>query len=439
MPYLVAIIGRPNSGKSTLFNRLTKTRKAIVDPTPGVTRDRNYGEVTCDEKSFILVDTGGVEPAKGDKLVSKMLDQTTQAIEEADVIIFLMDGKTGLTAADHSIIDRIRKISKPVFFAVNKIDGPKQEELLSEFYQIGVDQIYPVSAEHGYGIRDLMSDLVSSIPEQAERIDEPNEIKLAFIGRPNSGKSSLVNRLLGEERMLVTEIPGTTRDSVDSILEKDGRRYRIIDTAGIRKRGRISDRIEKYSVIKALKSLAECDIALAVIDAGLGITDQDTHVLGYTADSGRGCVVLINKWDLIREEKERKKILEAIRAATDFIAYAPILKVSALTGYKVNDIFKSIDSVYEQCNTRISTGKLNQALREMVSHHPPPSRSGRHVKLFYMTEISVKPPTFVIFTNSPDEVHFSYRRYLANQLREKFPLSNAPLKFIFRKRESARR
>ncbi|MEW6326798.1 MAG: ribosome biogenesis GTPase Der [Thermodesulfobacteriota bacterium] len=440
MSFLVAIVGRPNTGKSTLFNRLTRTRKAIVDSTSGVTRDRNYGDVTWEGKRFVLVDTGGFEPAGADKLVTRMQEQTTLAMEEADAIIFLMDGREGLTATDYEAIDRLRKIKKPVFYVANKIDGLEKEDLLLDFYQLGVDHIYGVSAEHGYGIRDFMDELAARIPAEEAIEAGPEVIRIAILGRPNVGKSSLVNRLLGEERMLVTEIAGTTRDSVDTILEKGGTKYRLIDTAGIRKKGRISHRLEKYSILKALKSLAECDVAIVLIDAGEGITDQDTHILGYVSDNHKGCVIAVNKWDLVKDdEKRKKKLMEDIAVAAPFMAYAPVLKISALSGYRVKGILKSVDEVYEQYTARISTGKVNQALKEILAHHEPPFRNGRRVKLYYMTQTGIKPPTFVVFSNYPESIHFSYERYLINQLREKFAFDRCPLRLILRRREKSER
>jgi len=440
MPFLVAIVGRPNTGKSTFFNRLTHSRRAIVDSTPGVTRDRNYGEVTWEGKRFGLVDTGGFEPAGGDKLVSRMQEQTTLAMEEADAIIFLMDGRAGLTAGDFEAVDRLRKIEKPVLYVANKIDSLEKEDLLLDFYQLGVDPIYGVSAEHGYGIRDFLDELVAHIPAEDAAEAGPEVIRMAILGRPNVGKSSLVNRLLGEERMLVTEIAGTTRDSVDTILERGGTKYRLIDTAGIRKKGRISHRLEKYSILKALKSLAECDVAIVLIDAAEGITEHDTHILGYVSDNHKGCIIAINKWDMVKDDgKRKKKLMEDITAATPFMAYAPVLKISALSGYRVNSILKSVDKVYEQYTVRISTGKVNQALKEILAHHEPPLRNGRRVKLYYMTQTGITPPTFVVFSNYPESIHFSYERYLINQLREKFAFDRCPLRLILRRREKSER
>lgn len=440
MSFLVAIVGRPNTGKSTLFNRLTRTRKAIVNSTPGVTRDRNYGEVTWEGKRFTLVDTGGFEPAGRDKLVSKMQEQTTLAMEEADVIMFLMDGRQGVTATDYEAIDCLRKIEKPVFYVVNKIDSLEKEDLLSDFYQLGVHPIYGVSGEHGYGIRDFMDVLLTHIPVEREAEIGPEVIRMAILGRPNVGKSSIVNRLLGQDRMLVTEIPGTTRDSVDTILEREGRTYCLIDTAGIRRKGRVSHQLEKYSVIRALRSLSECDLALVLIDAGEGVTDQDVHILGYVSDNHKGCIIVVNKWDLLKgDERRKKKIIDDITAATPFIAYAPVLKISALTGYRVSSILELVDKVYKQYNTRFSTGKVNQTLNEILAHHEPPLRGGRRVKLYYMTQTGIKPPTFVVFTNYPESIHFSYRRYLVNELRKKFAFDQSPVRVIFRRREKGGR
>ncbi len=441
MSFLVAVVGRPNTGKSTLFNRLTRTRKALVDSMPGVTRDRNYGQVAWDEKQLTLVDTGGFEPVSDDQLVSKMQEQTTLAMEEADAVIFLMDGREGLTATDHEAIDRLRRIQKPVFYVVNKIDSPEKEDLLSDFYQLGVDPIYGISAEHGYGIGDFMDALISHIPAE-RRVEAVGKevIRVAILGRPNVGKSSLVNRLLGQERMLVTDIAGTTRDSVDTILEAGEKKYRLIDTAGIRKRGRTSQRLEKYSVMRALRTLSECDIALVIIDVTTGITDQDAHILGYVSDNHKGCIIAVNKWDLLRDDDRlKKKVIDDITRTTPFMAYAPLLKISALSGYRVNTVLKSVDRVYEEYTTRISTGQVNQALGEIVAHHEPPLRGGRRVKLYYMTQVGIKPPTFVVFANYPESIHFSYQRYLINELRKRFAFDRCPVRVIFRRREKVGR
>ncbi len=439
MSFIVAIVGRPNTGKSTLFNRLTHTRKAIVDPTPGVTRDRNYGEVTWDGKEFTLVDTGGFEPDSTGELVSKMGQQTHLAMEEADAVIFLMDGRAGLTPADHEGVGRLRKMEKTVFYVVNKIDGPEHEDLAMDFYRLGLDTVHTISAEHGYGIGDFMDLLVSHIPSEERAEDVEQITRIAILGRPNVGKSSLVNRLLGEERMVVTEIAGTTRDSVDSLLERAGRKYRLIDTAGIRRKARVSHHLETFSVIKALRSLSECDIALVLIDAGEGVTDQDIRILGYAAEKHKACILVVNKWDLLKNEPGLgKKIKGAIADATPFISYAPLVTASAITGYNIGRLFEVIDQAYVQYTMRVSTGKLNQALRDIVAEHEPPLYRRHPVKLYYGTQATVRPPSFVFFTTSPQGIHASYERYVANQLRKRFGFDKCPVRIMFRQREKRR-
>ncbi|MFH1146853.1 MAG: ribosome biogenesis GTPase Der [Pseudomonadota bacterium] len=437
MSYLVAIVGRPNTGKSTLFNRLTRTRKAIVDSTPGVTRDRNYAEVTWDEKEFTLVDTGGFESEDSGEIISKMQGQTTLAMEEADAIILLLDGRGGPAPPDYEAVSRLRRVNKPVLYVVNKIDGPEQEErLLPDFYRLGVEPLYSVSAEHAYGIRDFMEALLAFIPEQKEEGAGEDLIRISVVGRPNVGKSSLVNRLLGEERMLVTDVPGTTRDSIDTLFEVSGRKYCLIDTAGVRRKSRVGGHLEKFSVIKALKSLSECDIALSVLDAGEGITDQDARILGYISEKNKGCILIVNKWDLLKDRDDlKKRIKTEIRAQTVFISYAPLLNISALTGCNTKRILSLAETVYGQYTARISTSKLNEALRELVSQHEPPASRGRRIKLYYATQTAIKPPTFLIFANYPDSIPTSYQRYIVNQLRETLALEKAPIRIVLRQRE----
>ncbi len=330
---LVALVGRPNVGKSTLFNRITKARKAIVDPTPGVTRDRHYEKVTVNDRQFILIDTGGIELGRDENMSTLIQQQTQQAIDEADIIVLLLDARGGLLAEDYEVVSMLRRVDKPFFYVVNKIDGPEQEQtLLSQFYELGIDHLWGVSAEHGYGVAYFLENLVASMaPAEEGEVLPDDTIKIACIGRPNVGKSSLVNRLLGEERMVVSEIPGTTRDAVDTLLERNGRNYLLIDTAGIRRKGKVTDKLEKFSVMRALSTLERCDIALLLIDAGEGITEQDTKVISYALERGRACLLLVNKWDLVKnEKKQQKKILEEVAIATRFMEYAPVLNISAL-------------------------------------------------------------------------------------------------------------
>jgi len=440
---IVALIGRPNVGKSTLFNRITKSRKALVDPTPGVTRDRQYERVVWDQRTFILVDTGGLE-VKGrgeddsDNMAGNIREQTLQAIAEADVLLFLMDGREGVTPTDFNVTDLLRKADKPVYYIVNKIDGEELEpSLLPPFYELGVEQIWPVSAEHGYGVRSLLDDLAGALPVHEESILQPAEsIRIAFFGRPNVGKSSLINRLLGEERMVVSDIPGTTRDSIDTLLTRKNKNYLLVDTAGIRRKGKVKEKLEKFSIIKALAVLERCDLALILINAEEGITEQDTKVIGYTQEQGRACILVVNKWDLVKDRpREQKKILLELEMATQFVGFAPILTLSALTGTGVKKLLPTIDAVYEQFCKKFSTNRLNRLLQEAVTSHPPALHRGRRIKLLYTTQISSRPPTFVIVANYPKEIHFSYHRYLLNTFRKELGLDKTPIKIVFRERK----
>jgi GTP-binding protein len=440
---IVALIGRPNVGKSTLFNRITKSRKAIVDPTPGVTRDRQYERVTWEQSTFILVDTGGIETkdraADGsDSMVGSIKEQTLQAVAEADVLLFLMDGREGVTPTDFDVTGLLRRTDKPVYFVVNKIDGEELEtRLLPAFYELGVEQLWPVSAEHGYGVLSLLHDLAASLPERQESFSPPPDaIRIAFFGRPNVGKSSLINRLLGEERMLVSDIPGTTRDSIDTLLTVKDKNYLLIDTAGIRRKGKVKEKLEKFSIIKALAALERCDLVLILIDAAEGITEQDTKVIGYTQEQGRACILIVNKWDLVKgEPRQQKKIMAELEMATQFVGFAPILPLSALTGKGVNKLLPTIAAVYEQFCRSFPTNRLNRILQDAVVSHPPALHRGRRIKLLYTTQIASQPPTFAIVANYPREIHFSYHRYLVNTFRKELGLDKTPIKILFRERK----
>jgi len=440
---IVALIGRPNVGKSTLFNRITKSRKAIVDPTPGVTRDRQYERVEWEQKSFILIDTGGIE-AEGKKADTRDLmsgnirEQTLQAVDEADVILFLMDAREGITPTDFDVTGLLRKTDKPVYYVANKIDGPELEaSLLPTFYELGVEEVWPISAEHGYGVRTLLDSLAAALPESDESSLYPDDtVRIAFFGRPNVGKSSLINRLLGEERMVVSNIPGTTRDSIDTLLTKNNKNYLLIDTAGIRRKGKTTEKLEKFSIIKALAALERCDLTLILIDAEEGITEQDTKVIGYTQEQGRGCILVINKWDLVKgETKKQKKMLADLEMATPFVGFAPVLTLSALTGNGVNKLLPAIASVYEQFCKTFSTSRINRVLQDASTSHPPSLHKGRRIKLLYATQITTRPPTFIIFVNYPKAIHFSYHRYLVNTFRKDLGLDKTPVRIFFRERK----
>ncbi|MEN8256583.1 MAG: ribosome biogenesis GTPase Der [Thermodesulfobacteriota bacterium] len=435
---LVALVGRPNVGKSTIFNRLTKSNKAIVDPTPGVTRDRHYGPVVWNERRIILVDTGGIELGPDDIISGQIQDQTWAAIEEADIILHVMDGVGGVLAEDYEVVNRLRRAGKPVYHLVNKVDGPEKEgEILSQFYELGIDELWAVSSAHGFGMKTFFDFFFDSLPTAKERDDIPEEaIRIACIGRPNVGKSSLINKLLGQDRMVVSDIPGTTRDSVDSLLEKNGKQYLLIDTAGIRRKGKVHEKIEKFSVMRALSSLERCDLALLLVDADEGITEQDTKVIGYALERGRACLILVNKWDLVRGEKKREKwIMDEVAMATKFMPYAPTIKISALTGMSLKKILATVDTVYRQYTATFSTNALNQVLKKATETHTPPLHKGRRLKLYYTTQVASSPPTFVLFVNYPKGIHFSYYRFLVNQFREELGLVNSPIKLLLRERK----
>ena len=435
MKPIVAIVGRPNVGKSTLFNRITRSRKALVDDSPGVTRDRNYGDARWGDVSFTLVDTGGFSDFQSEEFGHLVRYQVIQAIEEADEIVMLFDGRQGPTPIDTDLVHQLRRSSKPVFYGVNKIDGPRHESVLSDFSVLGVDPLYPVSAEHGYGMHDLMDALTAALPRSTPEAAS-HRIRLAVIGRPNVGKSSLINRLLGDERLLVSEIPGTTRDAVDTICKVNNKEYMLIDTAGIRRKGRVRKKLEKFSIIKALRSLNRCDIALVMMDAVEGVTDQDANIAGYALERGRACIILLNKWDLVeKDSKTAVQYVNTVRDRLKFLSFAPMLTISALTGQRAFKIFDWVDSVYGQYTTRISTGRLNRVFEAIINQHQPPAYRGRRIKFYYATQVSVGPPRFVCFVNFPEGIHFSYERYVINKLREKLGLDGTPIRLIFRKRE----
>ncbi|MBE9536489.1 MAG: ribosome biogenesis GTPase Der [Proteobacteria bacterium] len=439
MKPIVAIVGRPNVGKSTLFNRLTGTRDAIVHNMPGVTRDRNYGDVDWYGKAFTLIDTGGFEPDSDDIILSQMREQAQLAIEEADVIIFLMDGREGLTPADETVSDMLRKTKKPVHYAVNKIDGESHEEAGYDFYRLGIENLHTISAEHKRGIDGLMSDIVAEFPE-AEDVQEEGLVRISIIGRPNVGKSSLVNRLLGEKRLLVSDVPGTTRDSVNTLLERDDKKYLLIDTAGIRRKSKVSERLEKYTIVKALCSIDRTDVVILVIDAQEGVTEQDEKVAGFAHEKGKGCVIVVNKWDLIeKDDTTIGKYVDRIRIDLKYMSYAPIIFISALTGQRVVKVLDIVDEVVAQASKRVSTSELNRVIEEAARRHHPPSYQNKFVKLYFGTQIASKPPTFVVFTNHPEGIHFSYSRYIENKIRQAFGFEGTPFRLLFKERSGRKK
>jgi GTP-binding protein len=440
---IIALIGRPNVGKSTLFNRITKSRKALVDPTPGVTRDRHYERVVWENKAFILVDTGGIDDNPEDALVHHIREQAMFAIEEADIVLFLMDAKEGVTPADREVIDILRRAKKPVFHLVNKIDSAAKElELLAPFYELGVEELWPLSAEHSYGFPSLMEGLCATIPnEDTDGLDLPEgTVKVAFFGRPNVGKSSIINTILGEERMVVSEISGTTRDSVDTLVTHGKYSYCFIDTAGIRRKGKTTEKLEKFSILKSLAAMSRCDVAAVLIDADEGITEQDTKVIGYVLDEGKGLIILVNKWDLIGGDKKRQEqIMAEVGRALPFVGYAPVLNVSALTGYGIKRLFPVIGSVYRQYSASFPTSALNNLLRDAIDAHSPPIYKNKRLKFYYTAQVGTCPPKFVVMTNSEKGVHFSYERYLVNRFREGLGLDKVPIKLIFKDKSEQRK
>ena len=436
---IVAIVGRPNVGKSTLFNRIAGRKKAIVWNEPGVTRDRNYADVEWEEKAFTLIDTGGFEPVSKDRIFIQMREQCQLAMEEADVILFLMDGKEGLTSSDKEIVDILRRLNKPVFYIVNKIDGPKYEEKAYEFYGLGIGSIHSISAEHRYGVDGLMEEVIKVLPRLTEELWDRMAIKIAVVGRPNVGKSSLINRFLGYKRVIVDEAPGTTRDSIDTFFERDGKRYILIDTAGIRRKSRISLRLEKYSVVEGFRTIDQCDVVLLLLDSKEGVTDQDARIGGFIHEKGRGCILVVNKWDLIKKDSQTMVEFEKkVKTDLKYLSYAPILFISALTGQRVPKILDVVDCVAEQTKKRISTSQLNRSLGQWVEYLSPPLYRNRRVHLNYVTQISTAPPTFVIYTNTPVGIHFSYERYLINQIRKNFSFEGVPICLQFRKKGKER-
>ena len=434
---IVAIVGRPNVGKSTLFNRIIGGRTAIVEDTPGVTRDRIYRDSQWLDRPFTLIDTGGIDfTGKEDSMLGLVRKQAELAVREADVIMFVVDGRQGLIAADEDIAEMLRRSKKPVIFVVNKIEDFRNKELLADMYRLGLGEPLPVSAAHGLNIGDLLDAIFEHIPGAREEESEPDVIKIAFVGRPNVGKSSLVNVILGQERVIVSAVAGTTRDAIDTPFEKEGQRYMLIDTAGMRKKGNIDEDTERYSVMRALKAIDRCDVALIVIDASEGVAEQDKRIAGYIQESGKGSIILVNKWDLIeKDEKTMKKFEESLRTELGFMQYAPTLFVSALTRQRVVKIFEVVDFVAEQTTHRINTSVLNEVISEAVQVTPPPSEKGKRLKVLYCTQVGIKPPNFVFFVNNPALLHFSYRRYLENVLRKNFGFEGVPIRLTVKRRE----
>lgn len=433
---IVAIVGRPNVGKSTFFNYLAGRRISIIDDTPGVTRDRIYAESEWRGRKFTIIDTGGIEINTDDYIKRQMVQQAHIAIDMADVIIMLVDSKAGMTALDQEVASLLRKASKPVIVAVNKVDNPGEPPAdIYEFYNLGMGELYPISSIHGLGIGELLDAVYEHFPSAEESDEDEDAIKVAVIGKPNVGKSSIINRILGEERVIVSDVPGTTRDAIDTHFEVSGKRYIFIDTAGIRRKSRVDDEIEKYSVIRSWAAIDRADVCIIMLDAQDGVTEQDTRIAGYAHEQGKASIIVVNKWDLVEKqtgtlEEYRKKVGEQL----EFMNYAPIVFVSAKTGQRVERLFELIDYVFDQASFRVQTGVLNDVLNEAVAMVQPPSDKGKRLKIYYMTQTDVRPPSFVLFVNDIELMHYSYERYLKNTLRSNFGFEGTPIRFTIKEK-----
>ena len=436
---LVAIVGRPNVGKSTFFNKMAGRRVAIVEDTPGVTRDRVYADCEWQNYRFTMIDTGGIDPTSDDPLLQQMRRQAEIAIETCDVILFFVDGRQGLTADDETVADMLRRAGKPVMLVVNKSDNVGMESEIYDFYQLGLGDPIGISSVNMLNFGDLLEELCKHFPEPDEEEDPTAPVQIAVVGRPNVGKSSLVNRMLGEERVMVSDIAGTTRDAIDTrFTDETGEEYILIDTAGIRKRKSIEyQSLERYSIVRSLAAIDRCDVALLLIDAQQGVTEQDSKIAGYIDEQGKAAVIIVNKWDAIEKETgTMEEQVKKIREGLKFMAYAPILFISALTGQRVNRVIDAVRNAHAQATRRITTGLLNDILTDAQAALQPPSTSGRRLKIYYVTQQQIKPPTFVFFINDQRLMHFSYERYLENQFRKAFGFEGTPLRFIMRERST---
>lgn len=432
---IVAIVGRPNVGKSTLFNKLIGRRKAIVADEPGVTRDLNYGDAEELGRAFTVVDTGGFEAEATDAILKQVRDQARLAMEDSDIIVFLMDGRTGPTPQDKDLVGMLRKAGRPVIYAVNKIDSDRLEASTAEFYSLGIGSVVPVSAEHGRGLNELIDEIIAKLPPVEEQEEADERVKVAIVGRPNAGKSSLLNKLIGRQRAIVSEVAGTTRDAIDTPFESDGRKYLFIDTAGIRKKNKISLTVESYCVMEAIKSIDRCDAVILVIDGKEGVKGQDEKIAGLIEDRKKCCVIVVNKWDLVEKDTHTVEYAaDTIRKKLPFIPYAPVLFTSALTGQRVKKVLDTVDDIVERSRVRITTSKLNEALEEIQSRYRHPAYKGKEVKFYYMTQTGVMPASFVVFANIPEGVQDSYKRYLISSLRESLGMENVPIRIFFRSR-----
>ncbi len=433
---IVAIVGRPNVGKSAFFNYLAGKRISIVEDTPGVTRDRIYTKCDWRNREFMLIDTGGIETSASDEIYKHMQRQAEVAIDTADVIIFMTDMKSGLTAGDREVAALLHKSGKPVVIAVNKVDTPGNPPAdIYEFYNLGLAEIFPVSALHGLGIGELLDYVFDHLPKEEEMTEDHDSINVAIIGKPNSGKSSLLNRIAGEERAIVSPIAGTTRDALDTLVIREEKKYTFIDTAGIRKSSKIFSDIEKYSIIRAWSAVERADVCILMVDSTEGITEQDSKIAGFAHEQGKAVIVALNKWDLVeKDNKTYPTFVNSVRSELPFMQYAPVIAISSLTGKRVDNLFPLIDRVYENSSRRIPTGVLNDVLNDAVAMVQPPSDKGKLLRIYYMTQASTQPPTFVMFVNDKDLMHFSYERYITNTLRDSFDFEGSPIRFIIRER-----
>ncbi len=436
MKPIVAVVGRPNVGKSTLFNKVSGKRISIVEDTPGITRDRIYTEAEWCGREFTMIDTGGIEPSSKDTILSQMREQAELAVDMADVILFMVNVRDGMTAADKEVAAMLQKCGRPILLVCNKVDNPGNPPMeLYEFYNLGIGEPYPVSSIHGLGLGDLLDDMVRYFPPEQEEEEDSDVIRVAIVGKPNAGKSSLVNRILNENRVIVSDIAGTTRDAIDSQYERDGQKYILIDTAGMRKRGKINENVERYSVVRALTAVERADVCLIMIDAQEGITEQDSKIAGYVHEQGKASIVVVNKWDLVEKETNTmKEFQNKVKEGLNFMMYAPSIFLSAKTGQRLDGLFPMIQAVLEQNRKRISTGVLNDVINEAIAMVQPPSDKGKRLKIYYATQASVQPPTFVLFVNNAELAHYSYVRYLENQLRAKFGFEGTPIKFLIREK-----
>ena len=432
---LVAIVGRPNVGKSALFNRISRARVSIVDDTPGITRDRVYAQAEWCGRAFTLVDTGGIEAYPGDSIAAQTRRQAQMAIEQADVVLFVVDARVGITGDDDDVANILRKSGKPVIVVASKVDDPSHMDY--SLHSLGLGELIATSAVHGSGIGDLLDAVVQSLPDNEPGPETDDDaIRVAVIGRPNVGKSSLVNRILGEERSIVSDVPGTTRDAVDAVCEFGGDRYIIVDTAGIRRKGRIDVGIEKYSVLRALGAIERCDVAITVLDGTEQPSAQDTKIAGYAHEAGKASVIAVNKWDIVeRDDTTAREYERALRAFLEFMPYAPVVFVSALTGRRIGRLLEAVKSSAAQHRRRVQTAMVNRVVQDAVMRNPPPPDGGREVRVYYATQVSARPPRFAVWVSRPDSVHFSYRRYLENALREAFDFSGTPIEVLLKQRE----